>query len=622
MIAPQPAPVKPRIVSTDGAELLLEDEIQRHIDRGDRGLVAIFGPHGSGKSAALQHLASLLPIASGVLFLESDEAISADLPLLSWSHRLVIHTAKSAQEFDHLARYHLAPWNRDDLIEYLLARHRDRCTSVMERIGSDEPELFDGLPELWAVILEQLAADESIPDVRSALRQYLEQQLPDTDVVQRSRNACLNLLTVPAQLKEQEPHLFSPPGFTPSLARILRHLAVQYLLAAERIVADLRDGCACDFLACHLPRELVRSIAKLAPLDDRVQERLHNFLVGPDWSHAMAASILHAIEPTWRPESLTRKRLRGAYLGNVSWPGIQLSKSNLGEADMSVGDLTGANLRGTWAGKARFSGSCLKGADLTRLNAPDANLVRVDMSNAFGDKIEFAGADFTGAKLVNVNFTRTSFRGANLTSADFAGASLHEADFEGAELGGTDFSGANLEYSILVQLKFPECIVFGARFTGAILRECDLEYLDFGQADFRSANLRKSLLTGTTIMNASLEGARLNETGLGEINWENCCLRHADLRGATFHMGSSRSGLLFTPIASEGTRTGFYTDAYDDRSYKEPEEIRKANLCGCDLRGARIDKVDFYLVDLRGAQYDANKEQYFRRCGAILGAWC
>ena len=35
-------------------------------------------------------------------------------------------------------------------------------------------------------------------------------------------------------------------------------------------------------------------------------------------------------------------------------------------------------------------------------------------------------------------------------------------------------------------------------------------------------------------------------------------------------------GRLITPIASEGTRTGFYTDDYDDRNCKTPEEIRKA----------------------------------------------
>jgi hypothetical protein len=32
--------------------------------------------------------------------------------------------------------------------------------------------------------------------------------------------------------------------------------------------------------------------------------------------------------------------------------------------------------------------------------------------------------------------------------------------------------------------------------------------------------------------------------------------------------------LLFTPYASEGTRTGFYTDEYEEQFFKHAEEIR------------------------------------------------
>ena len=59
---------------------------------------------------------------------------------------------------------------------------------------------------------------------------------------------------------------------------------------------------------------------------------------------------------------------------------------------------------------------------------------------------------------------------------------------------------------------------------------------------------------------------------------------------------------------------------YDEQTYKAPEEIRKANLCGVDLRGAILDGVDFYLVDLRGAKYDEKYADHLRRCGAILEA--
>ena len=134
------------------------------------------------------------------------------------------------------------------------------------------------------------------------------------------------------------------------------------------------------------------------------------------------------------------------------------------------------------------------------------------------------------------------------------------------------------------------------------------------------AYLKGALLTGTTMAGANFEHACLCEAGLADVEWEGVSLRGADLRGASFHMGSCRSGLVGSPIPCEGSRTGFYTDELDEQTYKAPEEIRKANLCGADLRGALLDGVDFYLVDLRGARYDPDQEEQLRRSGAILEA--
>jgi uncharacterized protein YjbI with pentapeptide repeats len=117
---------------------------------------------------------------------------------------------------------------------------------------------------------------------------------------------------------------------------------------------------------------------------------------------------------------------------------------------------------------------------------------------------------------------------------------------------------------------------------------------------------------------ANFLGANLCNAGLADIDWPNANLRDADLRGASFHLGSSRNGLVGSPIACEGSRTGFYTDDYNDQNVKPAEEIRKANLRGADLRGAKIEGVDFYLVDLRNANYTSNQAEHFRSCRAIL----
>ena len=137
-----------------------------------------------------------------------------------------------------------------------------------------------------------------------------------------------------------------------------------------------------------------------------------------------------------------------------------------------------------------------------------------------------------------------------------------------------------------------------------------------------NAQFDESLLTGSSMSAARSLGRSLRSTGLADVEWPGACLRDADFRQATFHMGSSRSGLVDSVIASEGTRTGFYTDDYNEQDFKSPEEIRKANLRFCDLRGALVEGADFYLVDLRGALYDARQAEHFRRCGAILEDRC
>ena len=117
---------------------------------------------------------------------------------------------------------------------------------------------------------------------------------------------------------------------------------------------------------------------------------------------------------------------------------------------------------------------------------------------------------------------------------------------------------------------------------------------------------------------ADFQWADLRGAGLAGVEWERADLRHADLREASSFLGSSRSGLVGSPLACEGSRTGFYTDDFDEQTFKSPEEIRKANLRGADLRGAKIDRVDFYLVDLRKAKYTRKQAEHLQRCGAIL----
>src|SRR5262249_11211720 len=142
--------------------------------------------------------------------------------------------------------------------------------------------------------------------------------------LERSRSACLNAMTVAeerlARVLQQLDRLSEVPG----LVRVLRHAPVQTLLAADRIATDLASDADCDFLAVRLPRELITLAA--AGLDDfpRASERLLAFFDGPDWSHAMAASLLHATGRGWRPRPGQVPVLEGAYLEGAVWPEVRL----------------------------------------------------------------------------------------------------------------------------------------------------------------------------------------------------------------------------------------------------------------------------------------------------------
>jgi uncharacterized protein YjbI with pentapeptide repeats len=480
--------------------------------------------------------------------------------------------------------------------------------------------LLHGIPDLCQIVLERLAGDDDIPDVRSALHHYLKAHLADTDLLERTRSACLNLLVTP---EEYEPTTFeklAKPQFIKGLLRALRHDAMRLLLAAERIAADLHGDADCDFLARRMPRELVRAASELVRQDERAVEHLHELLAGPSWSHAMAASLLHAAGRKWKPSPEPPAILTGAYLEAVQWPGIQLASAQLDGVDLSGANLSRVDLSRATFVKADLGQARLTRAILQNCRGNEAELTGADLVQVIGAGAIFMGATLRGAILDGAVLNVATFTCADLTGASFQGAHLTRAVFTEALIEGADFSGAILCEAWMPNLPLRTASLTGANFKEAVLSGCDLECVVLPRALFEKANLQSGLLTDSIMPDADFREATLCNAGLAGIEWERADLRGADLRGASFHLGSTRSGLVGSPIACEGSRTGFYTDDYEDQTHRAPEEIRKANLCGADLRGAHVDGVDFYLVDLRGAKYDAEQAEHFRRCRAILEA--
>jgi uncharacterized protein YjbI with pentapeptide repeats/energy-coupling factor transporter ATP-binding protein EcfA2 len=629
------AAVRPRVISPETGEAIrLEDEIGPMIQDGRGGLVVILGGPGSGKTTALRHLDAILPpwTRGRVRLLEELDltAIASAGPdsivilaldrfqISSAGHeKAVIGSAcHELAAFDHLLSsckpsiYRLAPWDQDDAIECLLATDRDACASVMARLGrSRDFSFLDGIPELCSVVLDRMASDESIGDVRTALRGELAARIAADSVPwERVQDRLVEVF----RADSHEPLdasiskiLTSSGGHRDGVPRegdfacLIRHRPAALLLAADRIAAMIEVGRPKRVLADRYPRELVLEVARRIAGSTAATQHLDEWIKGNERAvHPLAASLLHAVRPAWRPDPDCRPRLEGAYLDGVLWPRLNLAGGALSGAELRGADLRGANLENANARRTCFHGADLQDAALLQWFAIEADLGR--------------------ANLMGVRARRARFRGADLSGAHLVDADLWQADLTGTRIEGADFTEANLEDARLKGLPLRSARFDGARFGGADLSCCDLEGMALTDADFHDARLFGALLTGSRMPDANFLGADLREAGLAEIDWPDVCLRDADLRGANFHLGSTRSGMIDSPIACEGSRTGFYTDDFLDRDVKPAEEIRKANLRGADLRGADIRDVDFYLVDLRDARYTADQAEHLRRCRAIL----
>lgn len=653
--------VRPRVTSPlTGESLLLEDLLEPHLQRGDAGAICVLGGPGTGKSFALRSLAARIPKGSIVELLDGP---SRERVLELCDRMLVVYTAEAPLELEHRATWALARWGEDEALEYVLAAHKDRCASVMKRIraaGDDLP----ATPDLWAICIDRMAEDESIAGWEAALRRHLDRRVP-LRFRRKARRICWRRVVWPEARGPDEVTLWGHSGLlgfllgrglAPEDIRLLRHPDVRMLLAAERLAGMDEAGLFHVGLAARLPLELIRKAAALAAARPDALEALQSHLHEQILSQPMGASLLHATGSGWRPpEAGWITWFRGATLAGARWPGVRLSCAQFAKADLTDADLSESSFD-----QAEFSDACLRrtrfrGASLNFASATGADLTGADLSHIRGEQLDLSNAvlretNFESAYLCRSRFLGGDLRGANFRQADLTGAvfkpsleqrreeyrkfleidpcakATHEELFRPLkvrvpgrtiQLDEADFTCANFSNAQLVETDLRGAILSGARFTDANLAACDLEGVRLPGGHFEGARLYGAHLTGTIMPGASFRGASLFGAKLADVEWEKTDLRDADLRRVSFHMGSSRSGLVFGG-PSEGTRNGYYTDEYYDQAYRAPEEIRTASLRGADLRGAMVDGTDFYLVDLREAVFTPDQEEWFRRCGAIL----
>jgi uncharacterized protein YjbI with pentapeptide repeats len=619
VITPARAAVAPRVRRTSSADPLpLDTYIRPLLERRQHGTVILHGPPGCGKTTALQHLAATLPADANVRLFDR---IKDPAPAPSADQILITSAPDLRGVTDLLCSLELAPWSTDDFIEYLLSTHPDRCRSVMTRVlAAPDAASLGGSPEVWRAVLDAMAADPASPNPTTALREFLRRRLTDVGLYDLTAKTCLAALTASrAKNFAVPPDDFDVPGLT-----LLRHRPVQLLLAADAIISRLAAGDAWWVLIKPLPRDLIRRTGTLAGNWSEARDCLLSLLKsGKPQCHPMAASLLLAADPMWRPERLKLKRLARAILSAAHWPGVDLYKSDLQCARFMRADLTSARLDSAKLNGTRFRSAVLRSASLRDAWANNADFELADLSSAHLENAQLircnmrdttlVGAMLRGARLTEAVLCRANFRDADLTDAV-----LHRAKVRGADFTAVNFTRAKLAHTKLRLATLRAATLRAATFRGAVLNACDLEGVSLESPDFSEANLYEAYLTGSSMPGANFTSADLRSTGLADIDWPGAILRDADLRGCSFHLGSCRSGLVGSTIPCEGSRTGFYTDEFNEQGFKPPEEIRKANLTGADLRGANITGVDFYLVDLRRALYTPDQAELLSRTGAIL----
>ena len=635
-------PVTPRVIWPETGDSLPIDEVLRYLNSGPAGVIEIVGGCGRGKTTALQHLAALTPEQSKIVWLDDAEPAAIKTAKRdAW----VICAHKHGEGHAEGHRFTLAGWGDDERIEYLLAIHPDQCHSVATRLIAVDCASIGDSPTLWRTVLDEMARDGTLETIDDALWRRVRQLVPQAKKLRRLEEFCVAVLSsmiLKVSPKKLASHL---AGCNEEAMRLASLGRVMTLLRADYLAWWLSSSTQGDpFLASDnsllaragkalgswkkgksprpiFPEEVLDVTTRWIAGSREALARLDEILASDETHlYAMAVSVRHRLGDGWRPKRNLALYLNHASLCKADWPEVDLRDMQMKGADLSQSRLDGGRLDRAHAVGARFVAASITDASLVKLVARYADFTIADLSRSNLRGAEFDYARLIQARFVGADLTRSILKGANLRRACFAEAIMRGAVLRGALVQGVDFTRANLEGADLRELDLRSAVLNRAWLAGALLRECDLEGMQLADVHFARARLGHALFTGSTARRCSFPKADLRGAGLANVDWEGVDLRKADLRGAVFHLGTSRSGLVDSPLASEGTRTGFYTDEYQEQTFCAPEEIRKANLCGADLRGAKLAGADFYLVDLRGAKYDADQLEHFRSCRAILDA--
>ncbi len=596
--------IVPRVAFFEEAERIpISEVVERILDTSSRHVILL---DGVDSSTALNYLKNYF-VKNPHINISISPRFGFGSPDLC---RVWIHTDPSVASSRTLT---IAPWDRDDVIQFMLATNAAQCASILCRIQPNHFAMVGGGLEVWKCIVDTMLEMPNERDFLRILKSLLLSRLPTTVTERKCESMSRWLgdqLLIPDSLNRLL-LLSDDPVF-----RKLMHISeLRLQIEADRF-ADLLE------LSNKLILKTQRSSEFLIEVSQRLRDSkvVANFLrqcVHEDYA-SMAASLLSQMDTAWKPSKARGYDFQNAYLAQAQWPGVSIEGAKFGYAnltDICLDDslLTSLVFHSDRCTRSSFVDARLNGTAATKASFADANFFRAEMLETKWRDCDFYRTNFSGAKLSGslfdkCNLSEASFRACIAYSAEFRQCNLQGADFTDAQLQGSNFQTRDLREALLCRTDLRKTNLQGAV----------LESLQMQQCKFDDALLTEAYLSGSAMKECSLQNACLVSSRLGEIEWECCDLKGADLRGVTFHYGSTRCGVVDSPYPSHGTRTGFYTDDREALYFQAPETIRKASLIGCDLRGANIAGVDFYLVDLRDAILDHAQRQHLAASGAIL----
>lgn len=624
-LSPALASVRPRVWIDDDRTrepVLFVEAVEARLRETRPGFVWLRGHRGSGRTAALADLAERMSGRVGPYLCDGD--VPRGIALRS-KEALVIGTELPGAELRiRHETWTLAPWTRDDCIEYLLGRHFLHVADVLSR-ADDLPVWCDleGHAGVTAAVLDELAADADLPSAFAALMLICERRVArarDTGLFER---ACLDHeLGLPIKTWDEIDALGRSDN-----AELFATRGSRRALAGRYVARCLTSATSANLRLPPFPTSLLAAAAAFAARDGRTLANLITLarLVGPHVA-TNAVGLLHALAPERVRDALqprTGERTwildwSRAHLPGTDWSGLSIRNLRVDFADLTGAELTRLILDGGSLEGVRLAHARLDGALLGEVSGRNADCSGVRAQGLSLEDCAFDSADFRGADLSRAEATRVQFRDACFDDAVLRFARVNDCWLEGAR-----FANADLTRATFVHTAFGSVDFRSAHLERVALRFCDLRASHFELVhapgiDLVHSDLQGALLSGSRFPGGTLRSANLRSTGLADVDWEGADLRNADFRHASFHLGSARSGLLVGAPALWGSMTGFYDSEPVELAHGHPETIRKANLCHADLVGAHVEGCDFYLVDLRGARFTASQETHFRSCRAIL----